>query len=209
MSGPEKSNAPRWEWRIFGSDLSAIEAKIGAAAVAPRHSEEIYLLNAATPHSAKIRDSALEVKRLLRVDANGLELWNPAFRAEFPLSAPMLAEAFAALALAPPHLPAKDFDCGAFLTEVVARCAALWAARVKKARRQFVFLDCAAEFVQVRVGALSLESFAIESEEPALVLFALRELGLNSRLNVNFPKGVERALAFATRNRQQRTPHGS
>lgn len=209
MAEPEKSSAPRWEWRIFGSDLSAIGAKVGPPAeVAPRHSDEIYLLNAATPHSAKIRDAALEVKRLLRVDANGLELWKPAFRAEFPLSAEKLAEAFAALAVAPPPLPSKDYDCDAFLSEIVAGYAPLRAVRVKKARRQFAFRNGVAELTRAQIGSVTLNSFAVESEEPAHVLLALGELGLNPRLNVNFPKGVERALGLGDRDPQQRTPHG-
>ncbi|PWB79699.1 MAG: hypothetical protein C3F11_20055 [Methylocystaceae bacterium] len=198
MAGPAKNDAPRWEWRSFGADLSAIEAKIGLSMqAAPRRSEEIYLLNSATPHGAKIRGGALEVKRLLRVDRDGLELWSPAFRAAFPLSAQTLTAAFAALAVTPPGLEAKDYDCGAFLAEVVSRCEALRAVRVKKARRQFVFFECAAEFVRLQIGAVALESFAVESAEPARVLQALRELGLDSRLNVNFPKGVERAIALA------------
>jgi hypothetical protein len=63
-------NAPRWEWRTFGARLSDIEAKVGLTAqIAPRQSDEIYLLNSATPHSAKIRGGVLEVKRLLKVDS--------------------------------------------------------------------------------------------------------------------------------------------
>jgi len=53
-------NAHRWEWRTFGARLSDIEAKVGLTAqIAPRQSDEIYLLNSVTPHSAKIRGGAL------------------------------------------------------------------------------------------------------------------------------------------------------
>lgn len=199
MAGRKKNDAPRWEWRTFGADLSAIEAKIGLAIqVAPRRSEEIYLLSPATPHSAKIRDSALEVKRLLQVGENGLELWTPAFKAEFPLPAEALTEAFAALGLAPPAVRPRDYDLDAFLTEVVALCEALRAVAVKKARRQFVFFDCAAEFVRLRIGALAQESFALEDEKPSRVVAALRALGLESFPNIGFSKGVERALALSS-----------
>jgi len=61
-----RRDAPRWEWRTFGARLPDIEAKVGLTArIAPRRSDEIYLLNSSTPHSAKIRDGVLEVKRLL------------------------------------------------------------------------------------------------------------------------------------------------
>ena len=97
-----KTKEPRWEWRTFSPSLADLEAKIGLAVqIAPRQSDEIYLLNSATPHSAKIRDAVLVVKRLVQVDPNGLELWSPAFKAAFPLSAPMLQSAFSALGL--PH----------------------------------------------------------------------------------------------------------
>ncbi len=199
MAGPKKNDAPRWEWRTFGADLSAIEAKIGLAIqVAPRRSEEIYLLNAATPHSAKIRDGALEVKRLLQIDENGLELWTPAFRAEFPLPPQALTEAFSALGLGHPAILPKDYDMEAFLSEIVSRCEALRAVAVKKARRQFVFFDCAAEFVRLHIDAIAQESFALEDERPSSVAAALRALGLESFPNVSFPKGVARALAIAT-----------
>lgn len=198
MAGPKKSDAPRWEWRAFGSDLSSIEAKIGLAIqVAPRRSEEIYLLNAETPHSAKIRDGALEVKRLLQVDENGLELWKPAFRAPFPMAPEAVKQAFAALDIEPPEMLRSQYELDAFSSEIVPASDALRAVTVSKARRQFVFCDCAAEFVRLRVGAVAQESFAVEHEKPSRVMAALRELGLASRENVSFPKGVERASRLA------------
>ena len=102
MVGPETKDTLRWEWRTFSPSLADLEAKIGSAVrIAPRQSDEIYLLNSATPHSAKIRGALLEVKRLVQVDPSGLELWSPAFKAPFPLSAPILQSAFSALDL--PH----------------------------------------------------------------------------------------------------------
>jgi hypothetical protein len=202
MTGPEKKDALRWEWRTFSSSLSDIEAKIGSAAqIAPRRSEEVYLLNSATPHSAKIREGALEVKRLQKVDSTGLELWSPAFKAAFPLSAPMLQLAFAALGLPPPITRPTDYDLDEFLTEVVSRNEALRAVHVKKARRQFVFRTCAAEFVQLLIGAIAQESFCLENEDPTSVIAALRELGLDPHVNISFPLGLKRALAISGNGR--------
>ncbi|MBY6242592.1 hypothetical protein [Methylosinus sp. Sm6] len=191
------SDAPRWEWRIFGADLAALEARLGTPLDAPRRSDEIYLLNSATPHSAKIRSGALEVKRLLQVDGDGLELWRPAFRAEFPLGSEHLARAAAALALHPPPLRAA-YDQDGFFTEVVAACRALRPVSVRKARRRYTFRGCAAEAVRVQIGAVPLDSVAVESADPARLREALRALGVDARLNVNFPKGVERAVALVT-----------
>ena len=68
-----RSDRLRWEWRTFSPSLADLEAKIGSAVrIAPRQSDEIYLLNSATPHSAKIRGAVLEVKQLVQVDARRL-----------------------------------------------------------------------------------------------------------------------------------------
>jgi hypothetical protein len=192
----DSTNAPRWEWRTFGVRLSDIEAKIGLAArIAPRQSDEIYLLNFATPHSAKIRGGVLEVKRLLQVDSNGLEQWSPAFKACFPLSAPMVQSAFAALDLRPLTTRREVCDLEEFL-DLVANDKALRAIQVKKARRQFVFGDCAAEFVRLHIGPVAQESFCVEDEDPSKVVAAVRELGLDPHANISFPKGIERALTL-------------
>ena len=196
MGGLGGKNAPRWEWRTFGARLSDIEAKVGLTAqIAPRQSDEIYLLNSATPHSAKIRGGVLEVKRLLQVDSNGLEQWSPAFKARFPLSAPTVQSAFAALDLRPLTTRREVCDLEEFL-DLVANDKALRAIQVKKARRQFVFGDCAAEFVRLHIGPVAQESFCVEDEDPSKVVAAVRELGLDPHANISFPKGIERALTL-------------
>jgi exopolyphosphatase / guanosine-5'-triphosphate,3'-diphosphate pyrophosphatase len=50
-----------------------------------------------------------------------------------------------------------------------------------------------AEPTDLRTGDRSTRTIAIESEEPARVIAAVRELGLGSRPNVNVPRGL-RAL---------------
>ena len=196
MGEPGSTNTPRWERRTFGAGLSDIEAKVGLTArIAPRQSDEIYLLNSSTPYSAKIRGGVLEVKRLLQVDSNGLEQWSPAFKACFPLSAPMVQSAFAALDLRPLTTRREVCDLEEFL-DLVANDKALRAIQVKKARRQFVFCNCAAEFVRLHIGPVAQESFCVEDEDPSKVVAAVRELGLDPHANISFPKGIERALTL-------------
>ncbi|TDX67277.1 hypothetical protein EDE12_101821 [Methylosinus sp. sav-2] len=196
MDALQPNATPRWEWRIFGADLAALEAKLGSPTSLPRRSDEIYLLNALTPHSAKIRDEALEVKRLLRVD-DGLELWEPAFRAPFPVTAERLAAAAAALALPLSRLDRAAYDEARFLAEIVAPCPALRGVAVRKSRLRFSFRGCAAEFVRLQIGPAPMESVALESEDERRLAEALDALDADPRLNVNFPKGVERAAALA------------
>ncbi len=200
MGEPGGNYAPRWEWRTFGARLPEIKAKLGLTArIAPRRGDEIYLLNSATPHSAKIRGGVLEVKRLLQVDSSGLEQWTPAFKQRFPLSGPMLRSAFAALDLRPIATRRKVYDLEEFLAEVASNDGPLRAVEVKKARRQFMYRDCAAEIDRVQIGPVARESFCIESEDPSKVVAAVQEMGLDPQANINFSKGIERALAHATR----------
>jgi hypothetical protein len=200
MGEPGGNCAPRWEWRTFGAGLPEIEAKLAPATrIAPRRSGEIYLLSFATPHSAKIRDGALEVKRLLKVDSSRLEQWTLAFEERFPLSAHMLRSAFAALDLRPIATRRDVYDFEEFLSEVGSNDEPMQPVEVKKTRHQFMYRDCAAEFDRLQIGPVAWESFCIESEDPSKVIAAVHEMGLNPHANINFPLGIERALALSTR----------
>ncbi len=195
---PEAKRALRWEWRTFGPSLAGLEARTGLPAqIKPRQSNEIYLLNSSTPHSAKIREGVLEVKQLLQVNLDGLELWNPAFKAAFPLSAPMVKAAFSALGLACPAIQRDVYALNEFFGEIIEAGTAFRAVEVSKMRRQFVFGGCAAEFVHLHTGTLTQDSFCIEHEIPGRIIAALRELGLDSHANINFPAGLSRMLAGA------------
>ena len=199
MVGPKTNDTLRWEWRTFSPSLADLEAKIGLAVrIAPRQSDEIYLLNSVTPHSAKIRGAVLEVKRLVQVDPSGLELWSPAFKAAFPVSAPMLQSAFSALGLPHPTTQRRAYTLDEFLAEIVDRNAALRAVQVSKWRHQFVFGGCTAELVRLRIDAILQDSFCIEDVAPARIIAALHKLGLDSHANINFPAGLKRALARST-----------
>ncbi len=199
MGEPGGNCAPRWEWRTFGAGLPEIEAKLGPTTrIAPRRSGEIYLLSFATPHSAKIRGGALEVKRLLQVASSGLEQWTLAFKERFPLSAPMLRAAFAALDLRPIATRRNVYDFEEFLSEAGSNDESMRAVEVKKTRHQFTYRDCAAEFDRVHIGPVARESFCIESENPSKLIAAVHEMGLDPHANINFPKGIERALALST-----------
>lgn len=197
MVWPTTKDTLRWEWRTFSPSLADLEAKIGSAVqIAPRQSDEIYLLNLATPHSAKIRADVLEVKQLVQVDPNGLELWSPAFKAAFPLSAPTLQAAFSALGLPHPAIRHEAYALDEFLAEIIDPYGDFRAVQVHKERRQFMFGSCAAELVRLHIDAIAQDSFCIEDEAPAHIIAALTKLGLDSHANINFPAGLKRALAW-------------
>jgi hypothetical protein len=189
---------PRWEWRIFAPSLAAIEVGLpGLADAVARASAEIYLLHFGGPQNAKIRDDTFDVKRLCKVDRNGLELWQPVFKARFPLTRADVAIAFAEWQITLPRLDHDRYTSDQFLGELIGPQSALVVAHVTKSRRSFDYRGCIAELVRVSVDAISLESFALEHEEPDRILNGLRSLGLQSRANTNYPVGLKRALGLS------------
>ena len=95
---------PRWEWRVFGTDLGAAEDAL--AALTPtrvEESDELYLLSAAGAN-VKVRDGLIDIKLLREVDGDGLERWEPVMKQGFPLPAADAARVFEALAVVPPAL---------------------------------------------------------------------------------------------------------
>ena len=53
-----------------------------------------------------------------------------------------------------------------------------------------------AELTDVRAGSLATRTIAVETEDPALVRAAVEELGLWSRPNVSFPRGLKALVGF-------------
>jgi exopolyphosphatase/guanosine-5'-triphosphate,3'-diphosphate pyrophosphatase len=184
---------PRWEWRTFAPNLAELEARIGLAAqLLPRQSEELYLVNAASPHNAKIRGALLDVKRLKITAATGLELWDVALKQGFPLSTTTIASFFAALDLPPPVLRRRSYSLEQFLAEIIGGDGAFRIVKAAKARRQSVFAGCRAELVRLSIGRSVQESFCIEDESPERVEAALGALGLDPAANTNYPKFLKR-----------------
>ncbi|ARN83206.1 hypothetical protein [Methylocystis bryophila] len=180
---------PRWEWRCFAASLAELEAKIGASAqVSSRHSEELYLANARSPHNAKIRDGLLDVKRLKAIAATGLELWEVVLQQGFPLSASTIDFFFAVLDLAPAAPCRQSYPMDAFLADVIGADPAFRTVKIAKARRVFSFCRCRTEFSRLLIDGVSQETFCIEDEMPERIEAALEKLGLNPAANTNYPK---------------------
>lgn len=199
---PIETNAtiivPRWEWRCFADSLASVAA---AAAIpgdaAPRESDEIYLLDPRGTQNAKIRDDVLDIKQLHQTDADGLELWEPVFKARFPLSRSDLASASAIWALPLERTARETYTIRQFLDEVIALRPDLRVVRVHKSRRGFTFGGCIAELAKLVVESAMLESFSLEHEDRTRILAALRQLGLDGRANTNYPLGLKRAVGLA------------
>lgn len=191
---------PRWEWRTFGESFAGAEERF--AALSPervRESDELYLLSTAADDSVKVRDELLDVKQLVQVNDDGLEQWRPVLKAPFPLSAATVDSALGALHASPPPRGRSAYTLDELVEEVVSPSRQLAAVPVHKRRAHYTVSGCMAELTDVRTDNGSTRTIAVESEDPARVLAAVRELGLDTRSNVSFPRGLKALLGIGAR----------
>ena len=207
----EGEDTLRWEWRCFASSLATIAQAVAIPSdVASRESDEIYVLDPSGTANAKIRDGALDIKRLRQIDADGLELWEPVFKAYFPLGRSDFAAASAVWLLPLETLPRRTYTIDQFIEGVISLRADLHVVRVHKSRRVFTFAGCIAELVRLTVESRTLESFSLEHEDPKRILAALLKLGFDGHANTNYSLGLRRALGLtrATTGQQKGSRHG-
>jgi exopolyphosphatase/guanosine-5'-triphosphate,3'-diphosphate pyrophosphatase len=175
----------RWEWRTYGDSLGEAERRLGA--LEPERvaeSDELYLLSGDGVDAVKVRGGLMDVKHLEQVDADGLELWRPVMKAELPMAAEAARTVLAALQV-PAPLADGAYDAAGL---VQAAGGAVRAVPVHKTRRHVGFGGCMAELTDLSAGGRATRTIAIEDEDPALVIAAVRELGMGARPNVSVPR---------------------
>jgi hypothetical protein len=188
---------PRWEWRTFAPSLGDLRRRInGAVYQAPRETRETYFVCLKSSHNAKVRDRLMDLKWRKQVDGEGLELWDPVLKSEFPIADAIVERLFEAWGLPLPALSRTSYTLYEFLDEVLAPHAALRAVRTVKRRDGFTLDGTTCEFARIVADGVPLESFCVEHEDPALVLGVIRSLGLDSHQNINYPQALKRALAL-------------
>ena len=184
------SIVPRWEWRTFGApfgDAEAVFADLTPRAV--EESEELYLLSE-DGDNVKVRADLMDVKVLREVDPHGLERWEPALKASFPLAPADVAEAFAALHEPLPTLSRPEYSLTELLDELVDPIGTIRVVSVRKRRVRYTINDCMAELSDIEVGDRHTRTIAVEAEDSAAVLAAVTALGLRDRVNTSVPKGL-------------------
>jgi exopolyphosphatase/guanosine-5'-triphosphate,3'-diphosphate pyrophosphatase len=186
---------PRWEWRTFEPFADA-ERRLAALAAAPAQvSDEVYVLAHASEASVKVRDGLLDVKHLERVDDDGLEQWRPVLKAAFPLARADVVGVLGRLGIG------VDPDRGEYtvdqlLAEVLRPRSDVRVIGVHKERARFTLGGCMAELSELRTDGGATRTLAIESEDPARVIAAVRELGLSARDNVSVPRKLGALAGF-------------
>ena len=193
---PEKV-VPRWEWRTWEERLAEVEPIFDA--LTPHQvaeSDELYVLSTMGSDTVKCRDGLMDVKHLRQVDDDGLEQWIPVMKAPFPLSAADVSAVLDALGLDAHELGRSQSSRSELLAKVVGPNPRLRAVDVHKTRRRFTIDGCMAELTDVDVDGSRTHTVAIESEDAELVIGTVRRLGLVSRPNTSFVRGLEALVGF-------------
>ena len=181
---------PRWEWRSFGRRFGAAEARLAQLpAIGAQDSDEIYLLSPAGAN-VKIRDALMDIKLLREVDADGLEQWTPVMKAGFPLRAAEAAKVIEALGLPVPAALRASYTLDEFLAQFAAPGSTVRAVTVHKRRTRYTVGGCMAELSEVVANGKPTRTIAVESEDAAAVLQAVRELGLGGYSNTSYLGGL-------------------
>jgi exopolyphosphatase/guanosine-5'-triphosphate,3'-diphosphate pyrophosphatase len=191
---------PRWEWRTFGESLGDADARLRALPPERvQESDETYLLSLESDASVKVRDGLMDVKQLESVNDDGLERWQPVMKAVFPLSAADVGTVMTALAASVPRLARGKYTLDELIDDVVRPNAGLRAVEVHKRREHYTVGGCMAELSEVRTDRASRRTIAVESENAARVIAAVRELGLESRPNISVPRALKELIGFGAR----------
>ena len=187
---------PRWEWRTFAASFGAAEQRFRELPPDKAHEgDEVYLLSPHCDANVKIRDGLMDIKTLEQVDAGGLEQWRPVLKAAFPLGAAEVATVCAALAVAP--VPRRDaYALEPLQAELTHPSRRVRATPIHKKRQRYSVGGCFAEMTELAADGRATRTVAIESEDPARVWAAVREMGLERFENLSYPRGLKRLLAW-------------
>ncbi len=191
---------PRWEWRWFGHRFGPAESRLAALTPgAVQQSSETYLLSG-DGDNVKVRDALMDIKVLREVNQDGLEQWTPVMKAGFPLPASEVTKVFAALRLDPPPLRRASYDLAQFIDELAVPSGRIRAIGVQKRRVRYTVGGCMAELSEVVADGKPTRTIAVESEDAAAVIAAVRSLGLIGYVNTSYPRGLS-ALVDGKSNR--------
>jgi len=187
---------PRWEWRTFGTEFAAAEERFGA--LVPdmvQESDETYLLSPASDANVKVRNALMDIKTLVEVGATGLEQWRPVMKASFPLAVDAVQAVCAELGVASPTSFGMAVTLEQFIPPLAQR--GVRAVAVHKRRVRYTIDGCMAEMTDVVADGRQVRTVAIESEDDARVLGAVRSMGLGGFANISYPRGLKSLVGMA------------
>jgi hypothetical protein len=186
---------PRYEFRTWSQNLAELRDKLQSFAQPSRteRSQEIYLVSTAATdrYLIKIRHGQLDIKVLMSTH-QGLELWQPMLKADFPLDLAVIAtQLFAAFQLPAPQLSSERYEMREFLDDVIAPDSRIRAVDVAKTRTHFIVDGGQAEFAAVAIDNARENTVAVECEDPEGVLKTIHQLGIAAALNTSYARKIK------------------
>ena len=181
---------PRWEWRTFDPGLrEAAATLLQHRSGADYQSDELYFLSPGG-ENVKLRDGLIDIKVLRQVNADGLEQWVPVMKAGFPLSAADAAKVFTALhAWTSPAGP-PSYTLDQFLETIARIPVPIRTVKAHKLRRRCTTGTVMAEVSEIVADGRATQTIALEGEDDAAVIAAVRDLGLEPWVNTSYSKGL-------------------
>ena len=191
---------PRYEFRVFGNDLSEYEDKIEqySEKEMTREMDSIYLL---TPwkrkNNVKIRQGVMDIKHLEQ-EHGCLQQWNPFLVGSFPLVADIIKSVvFPALGIVCPVFERKKYSLKQFIEEVILIDPDIAVAYVWKKRHAYTIEGCITEIAEIKVNGASIKTICIEAEDPEKVIAAKELIGIGKKVeNVNYPLALKRIMGL-------------
>jgi exopolyphosphatase / guanosine-5'-triphosphate,3'-diphosphate pyrophosphatase len=137
----------------------------------------------------------MDVKLLEQIDDDGLEQWKPVLKGDFPLAASDVRTVLEALRVEE-ALERVEYTLDQLLGDLVDPRPDLLAIDVHKRRRHVTLDGAMAELSTLSTDRGALRTIAVESEDPALVVAAVRGLGFDPHHNVRVPLGLKQLAGF-------------
>jgi exopolyphosphatase / guanosine-5'-triphosphate,3'-diphosphate pyrophosphatase len=181
---------PRWEWRAFGRSFgSAEDALVPISPERTEEGDETYLVSGVSAN-VKVRDDLMDVKVLREVNADGLERWEPVMKQGFPLAAKDVSDVLQALDVPAAKPTRATYTLDGFLNELIQPDDLARVVKVHKRRNRFTVAGCMAELADVVADGRPTRTLAIESEDAAAVIAAVRAIGLGGYTNTSYPRAL-------------------
>lgn len=157
---------------------------------------ETYVLSRVSSHAnVKIRDSVLDIKVRIGDTFEGYQIFEPAGKWPFPLTAAHLAavEGFLGVSIAGPEPPEMPFD--EFMRRVRAH-PQLAAVTVEKERFGFSLDGTICEYARVYFNGALVESACVESAQYEAITSVVQALGLAHLPNTNYIDAASRIVGI-------------
>lgn len=191
----------RAEFRVFGHGIIAIvQAKMwnGKTVLQQVRSmpPETYILSSVTNANVKMRAGVLDVKTRIADTFEGYQIFQPAAKYQFPMTAEDLSSAAGFLGITmrlSAHESAISPD--EFLKSAGAQ-PSLRLVTISKERFGFTIDGVICEYGRVYLNGAMLETACVESEHPELMADVIGGLGLSKFENTNYVDIASRVIGL-------------